>query len=531
MKLSFDELQEILRVLHKRRSLFSKSLRIKKIEALKKIGETENPFNIIIIYRYIFDNNSDISKKSAEVVCQLMKKVKAIEWTQLYPSFHNIELSKTKVNFLTEFPEEISTELLGIASMNGNGYVREEALKQLGELRNERVLPYIILRLSDWVPQIRTLAMNIIHELLDTGFAEYLIQYYYLVDWLLMVRRVDLSSIYNEIFDILRSERNRPKILVHLNNEDPNIRLFCYRIINQAILNDSALLEKALNDRSPYIRWWITKEVIKNESLKNKWLQTLLKDNSPRIRTQVLMAVTDNLWSLYEQDILNCIFDNSPAVRDTARFLLRKKGIIDFADKYRQKILQSGEIHLGWISGLAETGNQEDFRIIEKYVDNNHAKIRASVIAGMWRLDKIRGRDYAIKALEDKSARVRRASVTLLKDTYDSSIRDQIHRILIQGSKRSRVSALHVLSEKGCWESLAAILIVLANTQGDPTNIDWDLLYIWYKRWYAVSWTKPSEEITVIIGRQLAKLKNIKPPEKLKKEWYDLLRLCKEQKL
>jgi hypothetical protein len=51
---------------------------------------------------------------------------------------------------------ETSVSLLGLASCHTNGYVREEALRDLGKMETGAELPFLFIRANDWVEVIRS---------------------------------------------------------------------------------------------------------------------------------------------------------------------------------------------------------------------------------------------------------------------------------------------------------------------------------------------------------------------------------------
>ena len=53
-----------------------------------------------------------------------------------------------------------SASLLGLASFHFNGHVREAAVSELALRTDATELPFLLIRLNDWVPQVRELAGN-----------------------------------------------------------------------------------------------------------------------------------------------------------------------------------------------------------------------------------------------------------------------------------------------------------------------------------------------------------------------------------
>lgn len=84
-----------------------------------------------------------------------MEKVQGKQWNTVYDRVKYIKINIEKMDTLLNFTPEISVHLLGVASLNYNGYIREKALKLASGLSEAKMVPYILLRLSDWVLPVR----------------------------------------------------------------------------------------------------------------------------------------------------------------------------------------------------------------------------------------------------------------------------------------------------------------------------------------------------------------------------------------
>ncbi|MCX4084323.1 hypothetical protein N7281_05695 [Rickettsia hoogstraalii] len=118
-------------------------------------------------------------------------------WPNLYANFsyyYGYEpdnlWSKEKLQSFTNFAPEEPAHLYGVASLNYSGYIREEALNYLEKLPTHEILPYILLRLNDWVPEVRVKANKILAKILPNISVIDLIKYHTLIEWLGKTRRI-----------------------------------------------------------------------------------------------------------------------------------------------------------------------------------------------------------------------------------------------------------------------------------------------------------------------------------------------------
>jgi HEAT repeat protein len=66
-----------------------------------------------------------------------------------------------------DFGQETYLVLIRIASLNHNGFIRERAVIELGRLKSQENLKFVLLRLGDWVSQVRLAALTAMRAYLD----------------------------------------------------------------------------------------------------------------------------------------------------------------------------------------------------------------------------------------------------------------------------------------------------------------------------------------------------------------------------
>ena len=86
---------------------------------------------IVTIFDYTLNPDFAIANKAAETVNRLFNSVQVFKNKQLYETFRYLRINKSDIKKFDRFDKETEITLLFIASMNGNGYSREEALNRL----------------------------------------------------------------------------------------------------------------------------------------------------------------------------------------------------------------------------------------------------------------------------------------------------------------------------------------------------------------------------------------------------------------
>ena len=145
---------------------------------LSEIGDSNEPSVIIDILPFVFAGKSDIAAAAATAVHKLLLGTPVKELAGLdsalrqrspYSGDHFYEwhkVSPEQLGLLERFGDA-SVSLLGMASFHQSGYVREAALKRLDLITSGAELPFLILRLNDWVSNVRDTAYEAIRTRLE----------------------------------------------------------------------------------------------------------------------------------------------------------------------------------------------------------------------------------------------------------------------------------------------------------------------------------------------------------------------------
>lgn len=365
---------------------------------------------IVTIFDYTLNPDFAIANKAAETIYRLFNSVQVFKNKELYETFRYLRINKTDIKKFDRFDKEIKITLLCIASMNGNGYSREEALKRLLELQTQRTIPFILFRVADWVAPIRKTAEIAIQKLLVAKNTTYFIQNHKLISWLLQVQRTDLSVLYNQIINSVTQKRLAPEQLKRLKGGD---RFFYFKSLAKKGLLDNELINQMQTDKYYLIRILLIKhfDIVTN---KKAVLIKLLTDKSQKVRQGAVNLIEKQEVNEYETVLRGLIFDKSTSVRVEARRLLNKICDCDFVKIYQESISNQKQI-IGSILGLSEVSDKSKIPLIEKYLDSDRARIKTASLIGIYNLDSNIGTEKAYQILEtEKPVSTRRAAESLL---------------------------------------------------------------------------------------------------------------------
>lgn len=216
------------------------------------------------------------------------------------------------------FKVKANLDELLISCQNGDGIIREDAVKKLALQANPKAIPALIVRLNDWVPQIRSAAKDAILTLATSentrDFIEHLPEIYHLRK----CRRGNHEDIIRKINQCLLSKENRFYIVAGINNENRLIARICYALASaHGLLPAESLVETGLSNPDIIIRQQAS---ILLEDLgpdtQAPLLATALKDKHMPIRRAALQLKLnlgqENHW------IESYLFDRHSAIREIA---------------------------------------------------------------------------------------------------------------------------------------------------------------------------------------------------------------------
>lgn len=371
---------------------------------------------IVSIFDFVLNPDFTIANKAAQTVQRLFEIVQVYKNKQLYDIFRYLRINKSDIKKFNRFEKEIEITLLCIASMNGNGYSREEALNKLIEIRTQKTIPFILFRLADWVGSIRQKAEKAIQLFLVEENTIYFIRNHKLINWLLHVERNDLSELYNQIVTSVASKRIDQDQLKTLNEGD---RFFYFKSFVKTGLPDNDLINQMVTDKYYLIRMLLIKYLDNAEDVKTV-LAKLLSDKSKKVRQEAVNLLASQNINEYQTILETMVFDSSTIVRVEARRLLNKIYDCDFKNLY-QESLSKKQFIIGSILGLSEVSDQYVIPLLQEYLESDRAKIRTASLFGIYNLDTDLGTEKAYQILENENpvSTKRAAETILLKQGID----------------------------------------------------------------------------------------------------------------
>lgn len=470
-------------------------------------------------FKLLIDNDEETKLKVAESlnvfvnsinVGQLMKIDKMFRLNNAYDWTYDWR-SKRPEEFLHPLMSESEkVTILGLSSFHPNGYLREKAVKGLCKTRTGDEIPYLLIRINDWVGEVRNLSKESFLKRINPKNAKNLVNNLPLVFRLKDCSRDEYDDIIDAVVSMLSSNECSSVLMDGLNSNDAKVRLCCYKIIIQTrTLDNKNMINHLIKEKNSFVRLFVLRKVQETMTCDEfrDISQFLLKDNLAQIRMIALEALHSFNLQGSIPALENGLFDRSPCVRELSRYLLRKHDDYDFASVYRNAIDEKEEMY-GAICGLGETGSAEDAKYIVDFLDSDSIRIVKSAMNSVARLSLEEYKKTLISFLNDWRPGVSKTSRRILYKEIDSMDAENIHDIFKQTEyDHARINACILLCSLGKWDSINYILEACDNSNDEISNIGQCELEKW-KLKFNHSYNKPTQKQIARIKSSIKRFEN-----------------------
>ncbi|GAB3329674.1 HEAT repeat domain-containing protein [Micromonospora halotolerans] len=298
---------------------------------------------------------------------------------------------------------------MALASMHGDGRIRERAVAAMVDRPCPEVMPFLVLRTGDWVKPVRDRARAGLALLLadDPGG--------YLPAVLPMALRLDARLRGGFAVSQIRAALLSAPAGVWrglLGSGARRQRRFVFDIVlAQGWLRLPDYVTCAETDSDVGIRVRAADAACREAVWTRR--HDVLRRLARSVRAEVrVVALTGLVRVGQDSDVAAYLDDDAPLVRAVARDAARRLGI-DAREHYRTAT-GAGEPALGAIAGLAETGSAADAPLLRPLLTHSQARVRAQAVRGLHLLEAVVAHEV-LPLLQDPSPAVVRGATTALR--------------------------------------------------------------------------------------------------------------------
>ncbi len=338
----------------------------RQVQILAALRESGDPDVAAWLLPGVFSANERVAGATVETIADLMRGIETRDLANLEnrlgPRYSTVGVSwqpyrSTDPGSLRPPTSSDETEVIGLASFHPNGRVREAACRLLGK----GGIRYLLIRVNDWVPQVREAARRTLTHLLS----RYPEEWVEALPALYRLRRCGRSS-HSELIARMETSLLDPAaqtaVLRGLESEDQAVRRNCFRLALGGHVPTRPLLLRALENADVMVRRWgleVAPTNLQGEELK-AFLNTALANNAPSVRQQAL-----RLWfEIVGESKPDTLLDPNRSVRDLAQFYHRD---LDRESLYLEHL----QILPQAVLGLAEIGYKNQDPVMTLLTSDN----------------------------------------------------------------------------------------------------------------------------------------------------------------
>jgi len=422
-----------------------------KITCIIELAQYADKYMDSVILFATRDGASHVQKTAAGAIrtrFNELKDVRAVE-----ERMSELLLKKMDPAFWSDtLPVDEAVALVSIASVNRNGYVRQAALGQMARTPDLRFVPYIIRRTGDWVPHLRTLAMQVLAGYKVAEFRKGFLCAIPDIESLLKVKRVNLQPVYSEVMQWLVCDVEPAHLLAEVQHLGEASR---FRIVRYLLAEHSCgqvMLKSFLADRSFLIRLCAVRHLAKlSEEWTIKLFESALHDYFPNIRRIALKELIRR--DRADSPMLSfSLTDPSFDVRDMAAKRLglsRDALVVHFREH-----LKAGKRMVGSLLGLRDANGKEHVADILPFTAHTDPLVRQAALLALADLAPDKANDAALLMVVDTNKRIRTKAAALLIKRHDRAVVEHAQALMASEQVMHRLTGLSLLNKFGGWDPL-----------------------------------------------------------------------------
>lgn len=233
----------------------------------EKAKEILNDFEILPnidkfpnLYKILFVDDIILKEKIIKTIISFSSTLKPEQLLQLHDIFRertsfdwnsnvdwkNININELLVENMSEF-EKIY--FIGIASFHPNGYFREKCLNELIKYNSGVEIPFLIIKLTDWVKTIKNKAQIELEKRINNENITFIIQNLHLLYKLKEKKRNNNDKIITLSKQLLLKFDSFEQVLPDLQNVSKKTKQFCYEILMCRKLTIETMINYAKNEK------------------------------------------------------------------------------------------------------------------------------------------------------------------------------------------------------------------------------------------------------------------------------------------
>lgn len=439
----------------------------RRVSLLELVSRSDEYGAIPSLLEFLTEQSSAVSQAAAQCVHRLVTIVPIQQFPVLDESVRSVawwygksRWGQLRPNDISRLPTsgECRASVLGLLSLHKNGYVRQVAIQKLDQVEDGSELPFLLLRLNDWVANVRSTSKCAIQRRLRSEYLTHFVRSIFLVVRLVDCSRDDHGDVVRWVINKLVGPEHEQLLKDLLQHDSPLVRRTCFQLARDvAGTHKEWLLEAGLHSSDLVVRLRAAQLVRKNSEY-HQFVPVMEQDQFMPVRREALLARLEQGADNSVPFLEAALMDRSESMRELARFHLRKIGRTDVSEVYRRTLQDKRDLAIA-LAGLGETGQEQDVRLVTPYLDATKVAIRVAAVRAFGRLGGESVCEDLLPFLSDEKAKITSAAKTGLGDNVQKLDAEQLWKSVGE-SPRPHVAraVLELLDRHGSWSGLPYLI-------------------------------------------------------------------------
>lgn len=401
--------------------------------------------------------------------------------------------------------DEDAQYLYTVLTLHSNGYIREEALRSLKDFNSEFKVKFVMLRINDWVKEIRALASKELRELISPKYIDALIKCLPIIDRMSSWGRDNHFELIKQLEFFIKNINNYELLIeIYKNSDERSVRRLVFTYLLDMKPTNELLKELGLKSYDVVI---LRKTIDKINSIVNEdnielFYNILKKNKNVICKIEAINLLEKMNKSNYQDELIPYLFDKSYSIRDHARYKLKKIGVVEYRGYYLRELNKNNCRIIILLKGISETGKREDVKEIVKFFNCEDVRIRIFTLNSICKLDPENTINYILdKIISDDTLESTNARVCLENNISLLNSDTIIELIELEGYKEHVYHNLIKLMNKfQKWEAIEYLLKTMSILGINYVELINEEIMLWVKN-FNRSFIKPSKEQVIIIRK------------------------------
>lgn len=378
-----------------------------------------------------------------------------------------IDWSKVKLEFIRSCinndAEWVYIVILG--SFHPNGYFREKCILEL--IKHPSTLPYLILRMNDWVSTIRTKATALVLERIQTSSVHEILSSMQQVENLKYCGRREREAfeiLYEEIIHRIQTESQHIK-WHKISQYGSKTKRVIYRVVLSTKMLDIALVNNLLEwEKDTSNKRYIISRILDLYDCTVEQMEVYLKNKNSGVRYKALTYRYQKYRQLWD-GIEGFLMDSNRSIREYTCYILKKYAQFDVIEFYKAHLCDATPDNA--IKGIGENGSAEHSQYLFPFLESENQRTVKVALEALSSLIQDQGLEIYEKYLFDERISISKAAYLAIKKNKiligADKLYQQITKTRCQHIKRHLIL---LLTKEKSWYRLP-YLIYLYDVEDD----------------------------------------------------------------